>query len=594
MSFTELMKAVKSGDLESVKANLGDAGKKDEYGQTALIYATKWNHANCIPLLENEIGMQDNDGLTALMYAAYNGNADCARLLLSEAGKQATKNSEFTLNGKAVTFPPGTTALILAAHFNHPEIVELLLPYEQGMEDSKGYTAQWYTNNGDLGEDDFTSVCELLKNEGTERIHPPSNLGEVLRLQEHLSKLTTENETLKMELADQKAQNLALEKEIARLREESLISSAIRGDIEGIRRRLSQVKWHDASGMTALMHAASRGQTEVVRLLRPLEARLQDGRGWTALMHAVGGGHEECAGLLLLERDLKDGEGRTAAEHAVDEKMRQVLMHQPSFPRLPDSLSGYHLTAVLGKGAFGAVYTAHGNGQNVAVKVIDLGKYNEKGRELLRREAEILLSLDHPNILQCLGTGENDDDDTYIIVTELCCGDLRGEMKERKKTGRSYTNQEVWKMVREMAAALVYLHRKRHVHRDLKPENIFITSNGRCVLGDFGLTKVLEDSSQMGTCVGTLAYMAPEIHRKESYDKSVDVWALGVAAYEMCTGDRPFKDPAVILEKKPAPPLRGRPSELADLIAWMLSKNPKDRPTAQEVIKEAERNKQAD
>ncbi|TNJ30475.1 Kinase, NEK [Giardia muris] len=339
--------------------------------------------------------------------------------------------------------------------------------------------------------------------------------------------------------------------------------------------------------MTALMHAASRGQTEVVRLLRPLEARLQDGRGWTALMHAVGGGHEECVGLLLLERDLRDGEGRTAAEHAVDEKMRKVLVHQPSFPRLPDSLSGYHLTAVLGRGAFGDVYAAHKGGRNVAIKVVSLGGYNVEGRELLRREVEILPSLDHPNIIRCIRGEENDLDSTYVLVMDLCCGDLREEMSRRKKANSSYSDQEVWKTIREVAAALAYLHEKRLVHRDLKPDNVLIASDGRCVLTDFGLTKVLGDSSRMATFAGTLPYMAPEIHQGENYNKSVDVWALGVVGYELCTGRLPFSNVIAIAVEEP-PVIEGR-GELAALISRMLSKDPKDRPTARDVLEEVGR-----
>ncbi|TNJ30750.1 Kinase, NEK [Giardia muris] len=340
--------------------------------------------------------------------------------------------------------------------------------------------------------------------------------------------------------------------------------------------------------MTALMHAASRGQTEVVRLLRPLEARLQDGRGWTALMHAVGRGHEECAGLLLLERDLRDGEGRTAAEHAEGEKMRRMLLNQPTLPRLPDSLSGYRLIAILGKGAFGDVYAGHGNGRNVAVKVVSLGRHNDEERELLRREAEILPSLDHPNIIRCLETGEDSLDDIFVLVTELCCGDIRGEMDRRRKARSSYSDQEVWRVIREVAAALTYLHGNRIVHRDLKPENVLLAPDGRCILGDFGVARALGDSSWMGTYAGTQPYMAPEILREEDYDKSVDVWALGVIGYEMCTGGRPFRNVAAVLEKTPAPPLEGRPSELAALISRMLSKDPERRPTARDVLDEAE------
>ncbi|TNJ27145.1 Kinase, NEK [Giardia muris] len=447
-------------------------------------------------------------------------------------------------------------------------------------------------------------------------------------LQEQLSRTT---EDLKRALADQKAQNIALEKEVAQLRTEShdvkdlrrrleeveeekrillqnlaavggrlpparedssLISSAIQGDLNTLRRHLDQAGQKDPSGMTALMHAASRGQTEVVRLLRPLEARLQDGRGWTALMHAVGGGHEECVGLLLLERDLKDGEGRTAEDVAnglPDGERRRItplLRKKVHLPDLPNELSSFQLTGRLGEGSFGAVYTAHGNGQNVAVKVIDLGKYNDKERELLRREAEILPSLDHPNIIRCLETGEDSIEDLFVLVTDLCCGDLREEMNRRKKANSSYSDQEVWKTIREVAAALAYLHEKRHVHRDLKPDNVFLSSDGRCVLGDFGLARALGDSSRTKTTAGTLLYMAPEIHRGERYDNSVDVWALGVVAHELCTGELPFFTVPAILERGP-PAIENRDGGLVTLIFRMLSKDPKDRPTAREVLEKA-------
>ncbi|TNJ29906.1 Kinase, NEK [Giardia muris] len=451
-------------------------------------------------------------------------------------------------------------------------------------------------------------------------------------LQEQLSKTT---EDLKRALADQKAQNLVLEKEVTQLRTEShdmkdlrrrleeveeekrvllqnlaavggrvilsparedssLISSAIQGDLNTLRRHLDQAGQKDSSGMTALMHAASRGQTEVVRLLRPLEARLQDGRGWTALMHAVGGGHEECVGLLLLERDLKDGEGRTAEDVAnglpdgKKKKITPLLRKKVQLPDLPDELSSFQLTGRLGEGTFGTVYAGHGNGRSVAVKVVNLGKYNDEDREKLRAEVRVHLSLNHPNVLRCLETGENSIEDTLVLVTDLCCGDLHDEMRVQRRE-RPYTDQEVWKVIREVAAALAYLHGNRIVHRDLKPANVLISPDGRCVLGDFGIARTLGDSSRMSTILGTFSYMAPEILREEGYDKSVDVWALGVVAYEMCTHALPFENIVAIIEETPAPSLEGRPSDLAVLISRMLSKDPKDRPTAQDVLEEAER-----
>ncbi|TNJ29272.1 Ankyrin repeat protein 3 [Giardia muris] len=188
---TELMEAVKKGDFKAVRANLSEVGKKDEYGETALMFAVINGHAYCIPLLEKEIGMQNKRAWTALMWAAYYGKTDCARLLLSEAGKQTTEEWN--------NFPPGTTALILAVHQNHFEVVKLLLPYEQGMKDSEGHTAQWYAHNSSK-EDDSIHVRELLKNEGTERIPPPLDLFGALKFLERVDKITNENTSLKQQL----------------------------------------------------------------------------------------------------------------------------------------------------------------------------------------------------------------------------------------------------------------------------------------------------------------------------------------------------------------------------------------------------------
>lgn len=84
-----------------------------------------------------------------------------------------------------------------------------------------------------------------------------------------------------------------------------------------------------------------------------------------------------------------------------------------------------------------------------------------------------------------------------------------------------------------------YIHDCRMVHRDLKSANIFISGN-RILVGDFGISKVLESTMFATTCVGTPAYMAPEIVRNEKYTAGVDLWAFGVIVYELVTLKLPF------------------------------------------------------
>ncbi|TNJ26690.1 Kinase, NEK [Giardia muris] len=316
----------------------------------------------------------------------------------------------------------------------------------------------------------------------------------------------------------------------------------------------------------------------------------------TALMHAVGRGHEECVGLLLLERDLKDGEGRTAEDVANGlpdgkKKITPLLRKKVHLPDLPDELSSFQLTGKIGRGAFGTVFSAwseeHGN---CALKVVEYEEMERTIVDSLRREMGTIPSLEYPHVLRYHRVHDDPDNGTAYLVMEWCSGTLLDEVRGRGERREPFRDDEVWRCLREMASGLAYLHERGLVHRDLKPGNVFLAPNGRLVLADFGLVRDAARSRQMSTIAGTELYMAPELYDPEpQYSFPVDVWALGVIGYEMCTGGRPFRNVAAILENTPAPPLEGRPSELAVLISRMLSKDPERRPTARDVLKKAER-----
>ncbi|TNJ26173.1 Ankyrin repeat protein 2 [Giardia muris] len=321
MSVTDLMKAARDGDLKGVKRNLNQVGKQDRNGGTALMYATRQGHSDCIPFLEREIGMQDEDGLTALMWAAYHGKTDCVRLLLSEAGKHTT--------GAWSNFSPGATALMMAAHENHPEIVQFLLPYEQGMIDSNGNTAMWYANKRTSWMSDNYQVRRLLENEGSERASPPpqgpaflqvfATVGDVEGVQKHLDRVGYQNlnGTTALMMAAEKGHSDCiplLEKEIGMQNNwgwTALMWGALNGQTDCARLLLSEAgrqsteKWDDfPPGATALMIAVAKGHSRCIPLLEK-EVRMQDNRGWTALMYAAHGGHIDCARLLLSEAGLQ-------------------------------------------------------------------------------------------------------------------------------------------------------------------------------------------------------------------------------------------------------------------------------------------------
>jgi NIMA (never in mitosis gene a)-related kinase len=95
---------------------------------------------------------------------------------------------------------------------------------------------------------------------------------------------------------------------------------------------------------------------------------------------------------------------------------------------------------------------------------------------------------------------------------------------------------------RQICLGLKYIHDRKIIHRDIKSLNIFLTAQGLIQIGDFGVAKVLQHTTQKaGTAIGTVSYMAPEILEEEPYSYSSDVWSLGVLLYEMCALKLPFE-----------------------------------------------------
>lgn len=212
-----------------------------------------------------------------------------------------------------------------------------------------------------------------------------------------------------------------------------------------------------------------------------------------------------------------------------------------------DSLVGQRLGAYLledeiGKGSMGVVYRATHleKGTVAAVKVLlDALASDEAFVTRFTREARIIRSLQHPNILRMYDTGQ--DQGHLYFAMEYFAGNTAGQL--RKQSGRLPVGKVV-EISAQAADALDYAHSQGHlVHRDVKPENLLVDRWCRVKVLDFGLARVegLQSITRQGTVVGSLYYVSPEQLLGRQLDGRSDVYALGISMYEMLTGQRPYR-----------------------------------------------------
>jgi len=214
-------------------------------------------------------------------------------------------------------------------------------------------------------------------------------------------------------------------------------------------------------------------------------------------------------------------------------------------------LSHFRVKSKIGAGGMGEVYRATDTklGREVALKVLPEGFSRDADRlARFKREAQLLASLNHPNIAAIYGL--EDADGVRALVMELVEGPTLAERIERGPI----PPEEALPIARQIAEALEYAHERGIVHRDLKPANIKITPEGATKVLDFGLAKALTSDepgldpsnsptmamTQAGFIVGTAAYMAPEQAKGRPTDRRADIWAFGCVFYEMLSGRKAF------------------------------------------------------
>jgi eukaryotic-like serine/threonine-protein kinase len=233
---------------------------------------------------------------------------------------------------------------------------------------------------------------------------------------------------------------------------------------------------------------------------------------------------------------------------------------------VPRTLDGkYRLERLLGRGGMGAVYAATdiGLGRTVAVKIAAGTIFDDSiAMQRFSREARASAKLDHPNVVRAFDFGEVPHG-AYLVLEHLHGTTLRQELRRRGCLAPAETAAILADVFRGIEAA----HSRGIVHRDLKPENIFLARDGdgatvTTKILDFGLAVVRDISfadreklTQTGTAVGTLAYMSAEQFLGETVDERADVFALGMVALEMLTGELSSRGPtfgriSAILEER--------------------------------------------
>jgi serine/threonine protein kinase len=251
------------------------------------------------------------------------------------------------------------------------------------------------------------------------------------------------------------------------------------------------------------------------------------------------------------------------------------------------TIGHYRLTQRLGQGGMATVYKAYQENLDREVAIKILPEHYTQNPNFVARfklEARALARLSHPNIVTVHDAGEFQRR-LYIVMAYIAGGTLRDQLNRPLPLAR------IIQVTRAVASALSYAHERNIIHRDVKPANVLMELDGRPVLSDFGIAKIVaeetgEQLTSVGTGVGTPEYMSPEQCRGLAVDSRSDIYALGIMVYEMFTGRTPFQSAAFTaviyaqIYEPPPPPSRFNPQvtpAIDAVILQALAKEPDHR-----------------
>jgi serine/threonine protein kinase len=244
----------------------------------------------------------------------------------------------------------------------------------------------------------------------------------------------------------------------------------------------------------------------------------------------------------------------------------------------PQKIGKYEIQDVLGKGGMGSVYRGFDPAISRAVAIKAISKASVGPDDLkhimqrFRHEAQAVGRLVHPRIVQIYDYGE--DDEVAYIVMELVNGKTLAQHLQQEV---SYEIREVGEIIRQLLDGLGHAHAAGVIHRDVKPSNILINNDGRIKISDFGIARIESSQlTQVGDVLGTPHYMAPEQFLGVEIDQEADLFSVGVIAYELLTGRKPFTGNSAavmhqVLNQTPADPSTLNP-KLSPLVDRVLHK----------------------
>jgi eukaryotic-like serine/threonine-protein kinase len=365
---------------------------------------------------------------------------------------------------------------------------------------------------------------------------------------------------------------------------------------------------------TAIVRRGEPGDAMYVLLEGQAEVPILDEQGRRRMTAFLGPG-DVFGEMALLTGEARGadvvvaGETEAVALYMPKAEVEEVLRAHPSIARFLTEILGkrllesgqlrkvgkYHLVGELGRGGVAIVYEGLHPQLNRAVAVKMLSHelvYEADFAARFLREAEIVAELSHESIVQVFDAEQAFA--TFFIIMERLQGE---DLKQRLQRTGPLAFDEARRVLREVASALGYAHKKGVVHKDIKPSNIFLDDVGRTKITDFGIAASARlDQNARGRraaqkgVLGTPGYIAPEVLLGHAVDHRVDVYALGVAAYEMLTGLEPFaaakaRAPQVeifkaqlttpYLDLKAA--LRDAPDDLVELVRRATAREPRDR-----------------